>query len=400
MRFSKNFESRNIFGHKPSGAVVFNTGDQRNPQKKHPPTVNPPIKPGTPATTFGELNPNETNLGPAVSAAEGSPINGAWTQETNYKGYPIETRKGRDGSGNTYQLRVGGSSQVVAGVTFQSREAAIARGKQIVDTWESGTVPSSPTGNNVKDDGSLRNSGTSEGVTKSWEERRRSASHISSRAGAATEIANRTDLPSDHSRAETFHAKAVQSYGELLSSPDVSERINAERKQSDHREQADYHRKQYGFVNSVVNPICAVMNAGTKAGFKKAEETKSATGSKANADAAMHYKSEAQKHASGRFVKGRKPDLEKASRFAHLATGCAVCADASAKHADTDAAYDHAIRAHQAAADAHKASRGGAKGDHGSPGRSKEASHLKSIEELKGLKATISTGDDKTKKKD
>ena len=397
MRFSKNFEVRNIFGHKPSGSVVFNTGDQRNPQKKHPPTINHPTKPGTPATTFGELNPNETNTGPAVSAAEGSPINGEWTQETNYKGYPIETRKGRDGSGTTYQLRVGGSSQVVAGVTFQTRESAIARGKQIVDTWESGTVPSAPTGNNVKDDGTLRNGGEGSGVRGHITESHAKAKEYAAKHGAHW-------IPSE---------RGTSGYG--IVAPDKMKAFRMDMKTiglEDHGsggltaprgdgaiQRFFYDNKQPMIPNSV-HPICAVMNAGTKAGFKKAEETKSATGAKSNADAATHYKSEAQKHASGRFVKGRKPDLEKASRFAHLATGCAVCADASAKHADTDAAYDHAIRAHQAAADAHKASRGGAKGDHGSPGRSKEASHLKSIEELKGLKATISTGDDKTKKKD
>ena len=257
---------------------------------KHPPTVNPKVNAGPMSQVFGTLNPNDTNLGPVIPVAEGSPVNGAWEQQTNYKGYPIETKQVRQSSGNGYSVRVGGSGQVCAGVVFPDKQSAVNHGRSICDYWETGTPPSPPTGSNVADDGTLR-------------------------------------------------------------------------------------------------------NAGTKEGFTKAQDTLSAKGAKANADAAEHYKNEAVKHASGRFAKGRKPDLDKALKAANLATGCAVVADAAAKHADSGQAYDHAKRAHQAAAAAHKAARGGAKGDHGSPSRTKEAEHLKSSDEMDGLKKTISTTD-------
>jgi hypothetical protein len=352
MKFTKNFASTNIFGHKPNGAITFlNAKGQM--VGKHPPTVNPPA-------------PNSEDVGPLVPTL---PVVD-WTFASNYKCYPIDT-KPVDGG---VVVRVGGSVDACRGLVFKDNPSAINYGKQICDYWETGTLPPAPDGV-VSDDETIRNSrtallnaGTSAGVLKSW---------IVRRIGSGEKVNSFQARNAAHAKEkyEAFHGKPLPKDLEVVPHSEVVAEKN------------DYKdwKTGYGLHNSE-----QVLNAGTKEGFKKALDTRSATGAKNAASSAVHFKNEAKRHSSGLFVKGKKPDLEKASKAANLATGAAVVADASAREADTAPAYDQAIIAHQAAADAHKAARGGVKGDHQSPSRTKESAHLRSIEDLKGLKQTIS----------
>ena len=121
--------------------------------------ANNDVQPGSVNGVFGEMNPPDQNDKGAVQFyAEGSPVNGAWEQSKLYKGYQIATRATKSGDTTFYELQVGGSNQVTSGTQFTSREAAIGKGEQIVDSWE--TSPA------------IKNSGTSEGVKKSWDARR------------------------------------------------------------------------------------------------------------------------------------------------------------------------------------------------------------------------------------
>lgn len=316
--------------------------------------------------------PDQFAKGPVLPFSEGAPVNGAWEYATTYKGYQIDVRPNKnEGDSQSWSVRVGGSQQVAAQITFKTREGAIGYGREICDFWETGTPPSAPTGSNIADDGTIRNGrflilngGPGSGPHPD-------ASHIRN----VQQVAKERGLNLDDAAAKK-HASII-----------LSQREHDD--DGDDKYGQNFHDavKQY-FTNSA-QTMQTIQNAGTKEGFKKGQETRSATGAKNNADSAEHYKKEAQKHASGQFAKGHKPDLEKAGKAAMLATGCAVVADASAKQADVPVAYDHAIRAHQAAAAAHKAARGDAKADHESPHRKKEAAHLKSVDELKGLKDTV-----------
>jgi hypothetical protein len=296
MKFAKkpNFSmSNSIFGAKTDGSAKISNGQvvlNMNPveARKEWEQSNPPGANFLKVNESG-LNPNEK--GPVLPNAEGSPVNGAWEEAALYRGYNIATRKKQDGDKPVFELRVGGSTQRSQGVTFQSREAAVAEARTIIDSWESSTPPNPPTGDNTRLDGTVKEGNV-------------------------------------------------------------------------------------------------IKNSGTPEGYKTKLH---GGGSGLHAEAAAHYKAQAVRAANGGF--GNKPDKDKATKFAKLATGAAVIAEASARAKDNDIAYTHAITAHNHAAAAHKAVCDGECSDH--PSRKKAAAHSQSAKALEGLKDTVAKKSDK-----